>query len=108
MNDPKARSRKKTVDEMEKHVDYTKINWLNVHGLNDPEFIKKIGDYLNVDNFMLSDILNTTKRTKLDEYHDTLFFNIKSLLPEEDSNNIKVEQISFLLKKMYFCLSYKQ
>jgi len=86
------------VNEIEKHVNFDKVNWLNVHGLNEPDFIKKIGDYLNVDNFMLSDILNTTKRTKLDEYHDTLFFNIKSLLPEEDSNNIKMEQISFLLK----------
>ncbi len=86
------------VSEIEKHVDYSKVNWLNVHGLNDPDFIKEIGNYLNVDNFMLSDILNTTKRTKLDEYHDTLFFNIKSLLPDVDSNNINVEQISFLLK----------
>jgi magnesium transporter len=47
---------------------------------------------------MLGDILNTTKRTKLDEYHDVLFFNIKSLLPIENSDNINIEQISFLLK----------
>jgi len=47
---------------------------------------------------MLGDILNTSKRTKLDEYHDVLFFNIKSLLPIENSDNISVEQISFLLK----------
>jgi len=87
------------IDEIQKHVDFNKTNWLNVHGLNESDVIKAIGDYLSVDNFMLSDILNTTKRTKLDEYHDTLFFNVKSLLPEEDSNNINVEQISFLLKK---------
>ena len=86
------------IKEMQEHVNYEKTNWLNVHGLNENEVIKSIGDYLRVDNFMLSDILNTTKRTKLDEYHDTLFFNVKSLLPEEDTNNIKVEQISFLLK----------
>jgi magnesium transporter len=86
------------VKEMQKHIDFTKTNWMNVHGLNEPQVVKAIGDYLGVDNFMLSDILNTTKRTKLDEYHDTLFFNVKSLLPEEDSNNINVEQISFLLK----------
>jgi magnesium transporter len=86
------------VNEIEKHVDVYKSNWLNVHGLNDTEVIQKIGDYLKVDQFMLADILNTTKRTKLDEYHDTLFFNIKSLLPAEGSNNINVEQISFLLK----------
>lgn len=86
------------VDEIGKHVDFNKVNWINVHGLNDTDLIVKIGEFLDVDNFMLSDILNTTKRTKLDEYHDTLFFNIKSLLPDGDSNNIMVEQISFLLK----------
>ena len=86
------------VNEIHKHVDFSKTNWINVHGLNETTVIKSIGDYLKVDNFMLSDILNTTKRTKLEEYHDTLFFNIKSLLPEEETNNINVEQISFLLK----------
>ena len=79
-------------------VDYLKVNWLNIHGLNDIAIIKQVGDFLQVDNFMLGDILNTTKRTKLDEYHDVLFFNIKSLLPVENSYNIHVEQISFLLK----------
>jgi magnesium transporter len=76
----------------------SKVNWLNIHGLNDTEIIKAVGDFLNVDNFMLSDILNTTKRTKLDENHDVLFFNIKSLLPVEHTDNISVEQVSFLLK----------
>lgn len=75
-----------------------KVNWLNIHGLNDTNVIKEVGDFLQVDNFMLGDILNTTKRTKLDEYHEVLFFNIKSLLPVENSDNIAVEQISFLLK----------
>ena len=75
-----------------------KVNWLNIHGLNDTDIIKAVGDFLQVDNFMLGDILNTTKRTKLDEYHEVLFFNIKSLLPVENSDSIAVEQISFLLK----------
>lgn len=78
--------------------DLTKQNWLNVHGLNEIVTIKEIGDFLKVDNFMLGDILNTTKRTKLDEYHDVLFFSIKSLLPAQNSDEINVEQISFLLK----------
>ena len=84
--------------QLHKCFDNSKVNWLNIHGLNDIEIIKSIGEHLNVDNFMLGDILNTTKRTKLDEYHDVLFFNIKSLLPIENSDNINVEQISFLLK----------
>lgn len=85
--------------ELKKSVEVSKINWLNVHGLNDIDTIKSIGDFLSIDNFMLGDILNTTKRTKLDEYKEVLFFNITSLLPTENSISINSEQISFLLKK---------
>lgn len=84
--------------QMHKCFDNSKVNWLNIHGLNDIEIIKSIGEHLNVDSFMLGDILNTSKRTKLDEYHDVLFFNIKSLMPIDNSDNINVEQLSFLLK----------
>ncbi|KIC02004.1 MULTISPECIES: magnesium/cobalt transporter CorA [unclassified Flavobacterium] len=79
-------------------IDYTKNNWLNIHGLNNIDLIKTIGEYFKVDGFMLADILNTTKRTKLQEQQEILFFNIKSLLPSEDSDNISVEQISFIIK----------
>lgn len=85
--------------QLEDCFDSSKVNWLNVHGLNDIEIIESIGLFLQVDNFVLGDILNTTKRTKLDEFQDVLFFNIKSLLPVENTDDIKVEQISFLLKK---------
>ena len=86
-------------NQLNKSVDSTKINWLNVHGLNDIDTIKSIGTFLNVDNFMLGDILNTIKRTKFHENEEVLFFNINSLLPTENSNSINSEQISFLLKK---------
>jgi len=86
------------VKELNQSIDLSKVNWLNIHGLNDTNFIKSVGEYLKVDNFIIGDILNTTKRTKLEEYHDIIFFNIKSLLPAENSDNIVVEQISFLLK----------
>lgn len=87
------------VSQLEKCIDVSKNNWLNLHGLNDEFIIQSIGNFLAVDNFMLSDIVNTTKRSKLEEYQDVIFFNIKSILPIENSDNIQVEQISFLLKK---------
>lgn len=75
-----------------------KINWLNLHGLNDIELIQSLGGYFAIDSFMLADILNTNKRTKLEEQQEVLFFNIKSLLPKENTDTIQTEQISFLLK----------
>ena len=86
------------VSDLDNYIDKQKINWINIHGLNNVEWLKSIGNYFEIDNFMLADILNTTRRTKVEESHDFLFFNIKSLLPTEHSDNINVEQISFLLK----------
>jgi magnesium transporter len=87
------------VSDLKKNIDVKKTNWFNVHGLNDLNFLKSISDYFQIDNFMLADILNTTRRTKIEEQHDILFFNIKSLLPAEKSDNIRSEQISFLIKE---------
>ncbi|MFV8342624.1 magnesium/cobalt transporter CorA [Flavobacterium sp. XS2P39] len=86
------------VSDLDKYIDKQKTNWINVHGLNNVEWLKSIGAYFTIDNFMLADILNTTRRTKLEESQDSLFFNIKSLLPAGNSDNISVEQISFLIK----------
>lgn len=86
------------VSDLKKHIDARKTNWLNIHGLNDLDFLKSISDYFEIDNFMLADILNTTRRTKIEEQHETLFFNIKSLLPAANTDNISAEQISFLIK----------
>lgn len=85
-------------EALDKTINFEQTNWLLIHGLNETAKIKAIGDYLKIDNFMLGDILNTVKRTKLEEYNDTLFFNIKSLLPIENSDTFEVEQISFILK----------
>lgn len=87
------------VSDLDKCIDIQQTNWLNIHGLNDLELLQNIGNYFMIDNFMLADILNTTRRTKIEEQHDILFFNIKSLLPAEDSDAICAEQISFLIKE---------
>ena len=86
------------ISNLDNFITKQKTNWLNIHGLNNVVWLKSIGNYFKIDNFMLADILNTTRRTKLEESHEFLFFNIKSLLPAEHSDNISVEQISFLIK----------
>ncbi len=87
------------LSDFQHSIDLTKNNWLNLHGLNDISIVEGIGNFFDIGNFLLSDILNTTRRTKLEETTTSLFFNIKSILPTENSDNITVEQISFLLKE---------
>ena len=84
--------------DLEANIDALKVNWINIHGLNNHTFIEKVGAKFEADHFIIGDILNTTKRTRIEEYHNVLFFNVKSLLPLKASDNISVEQISFLLK----------
>lgn len=85
--------------DLKNYIITSQNNWLNLHGLNEIEIIEGVGEFFKIDNFLLSDILNTSRRTKLEEFPDTLFFNIKSMLPAEHSDNISVEQISFLIKE---------
>ena len=74
------------------------VKWLNVHGLHDVELIKKIGDFFDVESFIVGDILNTSRRTRIEELGNVLFFSVKSVLPEEEQGSVKTEQVSFLLK----------
>lgn len=74
------------------------MKWLNIHGLHDTELIKKIGELLHVDSFVIGDILNASRRTRIEELDNVLFFTVKSVLPEEEKGSVKTEQISFLLK----------
>ncbi|MGO4773117.1 magnesium/cobalt transporter CorA [Flavobacterium sp. W22_SRS_FK3] len=97
-NDDVVEYEKFAVQSLNICIDYSKNNWLNIHGLNDLNLIKTIGAHFKLDDFLLADILNTSKRTKLEEQQDVLFFNIKSLLPSDLNDGLKVEQISFILK----------
>jgi magnesium transporter len=87
------------ITETHSKIQLDKINWFNLHGLSDSNIIQKIGSLFNLDKFILSEVLNTDKRSKIEEFSDLLFFNIKSMLPDENSDTLKVEQISFILKK---------
>jgi magnesium transporter len=98
-NDTIVEYEKFTVQALNTCLDFTKNNWMNVHGLSDIGLMKTIGEHFGLDDFLLADILNTTKRTKLEEQEGILFFNIKSLLPSESSDDLKVEQLSFIIKE---------
>jgi magnesium transporter len=73
------------------------VKWFNVHGLHDVNLMKQIGELLDIDSFIISDILNVSQRSKMEELDGMLFFSIKSVLPGNGAD-VKLEQISFILK----------
>ena len=76
----------------------TDVFWFNIHGLHDVELIRQIGKMLDIEDSIVSDILNTQRRTRMEELDDILFFSIKSVLQESEDDSLRIEQISFLMK----------
>lgn len=74
------------------------VKWLNIHGLHNVSLIKETADLLGLEPYVIGDILNVSKRSKIEELDQILFFSIKSILPGEDEQHVHVEQISFVLK----------
>lgn len=74
------------------------VKWLNIHGLHDVELIKNIGTFFSIEPVVIGDILNVSRRTRIEEFGDVLFFSVKSILPEQLDGELKTEQVSFLLK----------
>ncbi|HLA55668.1 MAG TPA: magnesium/cobalt transporter CorA [Flavobacterium sp.] len=91
-------SLQKVKKELEDRTQEHDVKWLNLHGLHNVELVKSVGEYLGVENHILGDILNTSRRSRMEELDDILFFSIKSILQKEDPPKLEVEQISFLMK----------
>lgn len=84
--------------EIEDPLQENDVKWLNLHGLHDTDLVRRLGETLNIDHFIIGDVLNVNKRSKMEELNETLFFSIKSILPGVDYDHIRIEQISFLLR----------
>lgn len=72
--------------------------WINVNGLSNVDGIEKIGKAFSLHSLLLEDVLNTGGRAKLDDYDDCIFLILKMVYIDK-RNEIKAEQISFVLKE---------
>lgn len=75
------------------------IKWFNLHGLHDIELLNKIGEFFSIENYIMAEILNFSRRTRVEEVEDVMFFSLKAILPFQlEGGGIEIEQISFILK----------
>jgi len=76
--------------------------WLNIHSLEDVQSITKICESLGVDSLILENIFNGTKRPRIEEYPDFVFFSIESALPTSAAKyELKKERLSFIIGDNY-------
>lgn len=83
--------------------DMNSTYWLNFHSIKNKEAIHKLCDKLCVDKILQEDLFAQSKRTRLEEYSEYVFFSIVSALPKEGVNNydLKKERISFIIGDNY-------
>src|SRR5450830_1356820 len=52
--------------------------WLNLSGIQDPNFISEIGKHFNLHPLVLEDILNTDQRPKVESYGEYLYVVLRN------------------------------
>jgi len=88
------------VDEVEKLAEARitdRIEWIDVHGLNDVEVIEKIGSLFDIHPLVLEDVVHVGQRPKFEEYDGHLFMVIPMLGWDEARSEITEEQVSLIV-----------
>lgn len=85
------------LDELAKYNNTNSTTWINIDGIHDLEFMKKIGDIFDLHPLLLEDILNSEHRPKLEEYENNIHFTFKQLEWNSEKNEIEDEQLSLII-----------
>ncbi len=89
------------ITEIKTSLENDKVSWILVDGVHNIELMEKFQNYFNIHPLAMEDIVHTTQRPKAEEYQEQLFIVLRMFLFEEDSGNLKNEQVSFILGKNY-------
>jgi magnesium Mg(2+) and cobalt Co(2+) transport protein (corA) len=90
--------------EIQGGIKENSINWLQIHGLQDTETIRKIGNYFGINFLVIQDILNPHHPTKIEEYDSHLVIVLKLFQLEKD-DQLNKQQLSIIQGKD-FVLSF--
>ncbi len=73
--------------------------WIHVQGCVTPDALRQLGELFGLHVLALEDVLNTGKRTKLEDYDSQLFLVMH--LPVQGESGMEAEQVSFFLGQNY-------
>lgn len=97
----------KKVDDILPKTNEHKSNWINVSALNDVQLIQQLGDHFNIDSLALEDILTTQLLPNTEDFEDYIFFTLKMLSVNEETQRVEQEHVSLVLCKNYL-LSFQE
>jgi magnesium transporter len=88
-------------NNLKKLADKNFTTWINIDGLHDVDLMKSVMDEFEIPPLAMEDIMNTDQRPKIIESKEHLIIILKVLYAEDNTGNLKTEQISFILGKDY-------
>ncbi|EHO10066.1 magnesium/cobalt transporter CorA [Myroides odoratimimus] len=90
----------KEIEEILLAASPNSIKWFNLHGLHDIDLLKEVGSFFHIESYIMAEILNFSRRTRVEELDNTLFFSVKAILPSSNEDIlVGIEQISFILQE---------
>lgn len=75
--------------------------WINVDGVHNIEIMEKIQNHFNIHPLAMEDMLHTTQRPKVEEYDNYLFIVLRMFFYNDESRELKNEQVSIILSENY-------
>jgi magnesium transporter len=96
-----------TIEESFPYRDTPSITWINVDGIHDAEVMEKIGRHFGIHSLVLEDVLSIGQRPKTEDFDDYIFLVLKMLLYQEESEEVRAEQVSLILGRN-FVISFQE
>lgn len=83
------------------------VTWINVDGVSQVEVLQHFGACFGIHPLVLEDILATDQRPKAEDYGTYLYVVLKMLTLDDESGEIRAEQLSIVLGENYL-LSFQE
>ncbi len=83
------------------------VNWIQFTGLGDVEKLEEVGKVFGISQLVLEDILNAEHLPKIEETDGHLFFVIKLIERNQETNEFEVNHVCLLLAG-HFIISFVQ
>ncbi len=86
------------IGEVLKFNDSKTTTWFNIDGLHDEKIMHEISSGFELEKHILSDVMDTHARPKLQEYDNCLYISIKMLQYNEETDRITSENLVIIIK----------
>jgi magnesium transporter len=85
-----------SIEEVLEKFDPSKVNWIDIDGLNDMALMHTLGERFKIHPLALEDVLNTAQRPKVEHFAEH-FFIVSEMVYFGKANELTIEQVSLFL-----------